>query len=98
MTYSVSSVEFVTIMFLSVAIVIVTIVITIIIKKMTLSWNPVKDRISKLPISPKTIDDRIKKIYLNYNGAYQSFNSSDIAYDEVGEMYLKQDIIKMYFL
>ena len=98
MTYSVSSVEFVTIMFLSVAIVIVTIVITIIIKKMTLSQNPMEHRMmtSKLPISPKEIDERVKKIYLNYNGAYQSFNSSDIAYDEVGEMYLKQDLVKMY--
>lgn len=88
MTYTVTSVEFVTIMFLSVAIVIVTIIITIIIKKMTF--------VSKLPISPKEIDDRVKKIYLNYNGSYQSFNSSDIAYDEVGEMYLKQDLVKMY--
>lgn len=94
MTCYVTSVEFVTIMCLSVAIVIVTIIITIIIKKML--HHPIENRMSKLPISPKEIDDRVKKIYLNYNGSYQSFNSSDIAYDEVGEMYLKQDLVKMY--
>lgn len=35
-------------------------------------------------------------IYLNLNGAYKSFNSSDIAYDEVSEMHAQQDVVKMY--